>query len=499
MALFLFFIGLLVFLFNLNTTLAHILLVLVIPALFIYTLLTALPVFFYDCPYKTPLTSVLSYLTYLVAAYRPRLRRHRRQAALNQWHPEKQTTHLATLWAQDGSAQGAELDHTALRWTFLALADPKDLEEFIDALPGLLQSDSGTGFTHDGARAAQSLLFGPDMLAKNIVYLLNSTVPSCASALAPADRHWLDARAATCLSTVSLLARACEGPTQATPHLWSAWATTYANPVARYALTLRSQYASTPMLSALAQGTILLLAWRALVTYRTFLADIHQRATMAANAPPVLQDRFASELRSRLSAGAYLALVLRDVLHGLAGEPASGVAPGAPLAQRCEELLGGALHAYMPGAAGPGVGVGAGAGAGPSRTANWDVRALMQAAKADMVKAKACLAVLFMHAACSLPADAAGQEMMRSLAAPLPWPEPCEFEGTDAAMRLLLSVRHAHGHETLTVFDADEIVALYLSIHDPRQPRAETSNASPAGGSSGYILPRRTTWRQATL
>ncbi|KAH9973415.1 hypothetical protein BJV74DRAFT_782726, partial [Russula compacta] len=53
-ALFLFFSGLLVFLYNLNTTLARIVLVLIIPALFLYTLLTALPVFFYDCPYKTP-------------------------------------------------------------------------------------------------------------------------------------------------------------------------------------------------------------------------------------------------------------------------------------------------------------------------------------------------------------------------------------------------------------------------------------------------------------
>jgi hypothetical protein len=171
-----------------------------------------------------------------------------------------------------------------------------------------------------------------------------------------------------------------------------------------------------------------------------------------------------------------------------------------PLAQCGEELvLGGAIHAYMSGDAGLGVGIGAGPGPGPSRIADWDVRALAQAAKADMTKAKTCLATLFMHAACSLPADAAGQEMMRALAAPLPWTEPCELESTNEAMRLLLSVRHAHGHETLTVFDADEIVALYLSIHDPRQLRAETSDANAIGGSSGYILPRRATWKKSTL
>jgi hypothetical protein len=98
------------------------------------------------------------------------------------------------------------------------------------------------------------------MLAKIIVHLLHSTVPSGASALAPADRYRLDARAATCLSTVSLLARACEGPAQATPHLWPAWAMTYANPVARYTLTIRSQPSAAPMLFAIAEGTLLLLA-----------------------------------------------------------------------------------------------------------------------------------------------------------------------------------------------------------------------------------------------
>jgi hypothetical protein len=466
---------------------------LVTPAFVIYTLLTALPVFFYDCPYKTPLTSILSYLGYLIAAYRPRLRRHRRRAALEQWQPEK---HLTAQWGQDGSTQGAELDHTALRSTFLTFSDLKDLEEFVGALPGLLQSDSGTGFTRDGACAAQSLLFGTDMLAKNIVHLLYSTVPS---ALAPADRRRLDACAATCLGTVSLLARACEGATQATPDLWPAWASTYANPVARCTLKLRSQHSAVPTLSAIAESTILLLAWRALVTYRTFLADLHQRATMAASAPLILHTRISSELRSRLSAGLYLALVLHDVLHGIAGDPASGVAPGALLAQRCDELLaGGSLRAHMPGAASLGGGTGAGAGPGPSRIADWDVVALAQATREDMAKAKTCLATLFMHAACALSANAAGPETMRALAAPLPWTEPCEFEDTDEAMRLLLSVRHAHGHER-TVFDADEIVALYSSIHDPSQHHAETSDTHSIGGPGSYIFSRRSTWRQSTL
>ncbi len=470
-------------------------LVLLIPAFFLYIIITALPVFYYDCPYKTPLTFVLSYLTYFAAVYYPSGRRHGRSSAFDQWHPHKQTSHLTALWAKD-AAQGAELDHTALRWTLLALTEPNDIEQFVGTLPGLLQPDSGVGFTHDGTRAAQSLLFGPDMLASYLVRLLDSTVPSYASALSPADRRRLDARAVTCLSTVSLLARACEGPAQAAPELWSVWTSMYANPISRKTLalaaTLRAQAQQPPdfALAALAHGTALLLAWRTLVAYRTFLADIHQRTNEAASTPMVLYaTRFTSELRKRLSAGVYLALALRDVFHGLTGDPGSGVAGGALLAQQGEALLGGAIHGFMPGA--PGFGRPSTGARVDNGNVESDMRELERAAQADMVGAKVCLAQLFMHAACSLPADAAGQEMLRALAAPLAWPEPCVYEEADAAMELLLTVRHAHG-ETVTVFDADGVVALYLSIHDPRQHRPEPS-------ADEYMVPRRSTWRQTTF
>jgi hypothetical protein len=47
--------------------LAHVRLVRLTPALFVYVVLTALPVFYYDCPHRTPLTHLLSYLSYLAA------------------------------------------------------------------------------------------------------------------------------------------------------------------------------------------------------------------------------------------------------------------------------------------------------------------------------------------------------------------------------------------------------------------------------------------------
>jgi hypothetical protein len=424
-----------------------------IPALFVYVLLTSLPVFFYDCPYKTPLTFILSYITYAIAAYRPRRRPHLRNASLTQWDPARQTTHLTTIWAQGGREQGAELDHTALRWTLLALTDPNDLELFVKALHTLLQSESGNEFTRDGGRIAQALLFGPDMLATNIAQLLRSTIPSNTLALGLADRRRLETCAATCLTTVSLLARACDGPTPSAYHLWGAWAVSYSNFVTRDALALCEH--PQPALANLAHSTLFLLAWRALVSYRAFLADIHQCAEKAERAATAAeQDRLTSEICDRLPAGVYLVRAMRDAMRGLTGDPASGIGGGAVLAQRAEDLAGGALSTHMTGV-------------------NSRAPALATATQEDMEKAKMCLAVLFMHAACALPTDSAGQEALRALAAPLGWSDSCVYDEDEKAMELLDNVLHAHGEGASTVFDADEVVALYRSIHDTRQWRAD--------------------------
>lgn len=480
-SLFLFFGGLILFLYKIEAKLARIVLAIIIPGLVIYILLTALPVIYYDCPFKTPLTSVLSYITYAITTHRPRIpgRGHNEDTEYLRWHPEEHTAYLTNLWAHNGSAEGAELDHTALRWTLLALTDLRDLEQFIAALPALLRSDSSSTLTRDGGRAAQALLFGHDMLAVHLVRLLHSTFPT--DALPAPERQRLEARAATCLRTIMLLSRACDGPTIDAPQHWSAWAVTYFNPVARDAFALREH--PDPALAALAQSTALLLAWRALVAYRAFLDDIVRRATTATSA----RMRATAELRARKSPGEYLLRVLREILQGLAGGIAG--AAGSTLLDAGQELYGGSLyaHLYGPGARGDG-------GAG----AECDLNALAQAARADLPRAKVCLAVLFMFAACSLPADSSGEETLHALAAPLPWLEPCLYDQPGEAMRLLLAVRVPHG-DRLTVLDADAVVELYHTIHDPRHHQLAQPSSSTARGTTRYLRPRRTIWRQGTL
>jgi hypothetical protein len=463
-ALFPFFCGHVVFLFNIDTTLAHIMLIFSIPAVVIYILLTSLPVFFYDCPYKTPLTFVLSYIIY---------------------------TCRPSMWAQGGHEQGAELDHTALRWTLPALTDPDDLELFAKTLQGLLQSHSGTSLSHDGGHAVQALLFGPDMLATKVVQLLHSAIPSEALALAPADRQRLETRAATCLSTISLLARTCSGPAPSGYHLWAAWAFSYSNPVMREVLAMCKH--PQPALATLAHSTAFPLAWRALVAYRAFLADICQCAKNAQKAAPAEQYRLRSDICDRLPAGVYLVRAMCDALCGLTGDPAAGIGGGALLAQWAEELASGALSVYMPGSnpRAPGTG-GFGVGVDAGGVVDSGMQALAKAAQADMIKAKTCLAVLFMHAACALPADVEGQEALQALAAPLGWPDSCKYDEKSKKLELLLGVRLEHGEDTLTVFDADRVVELYHSIHN-----TEPSNINSFSEPSIEIRPRR--WKQGTL
>jgi hypothetical protein len=252
--------------------------------------------------------------------------------------------------------------------------------------------------------------------------------------------------------------------------------------------------ASTTRPRTLAHSTAFLLAWRALVTYRAFLADISQCAKNAQRAAPAEQYRLKSDICDRLPAGVYLVRAMRNALRGLTGDPAADIGGGVLLAQRAEELASGALSVYMPGInpRAPGTG-GSGANVDAGGVMDSGMQALAKAAQADMIKAKTCLAVLFMHAACAFPADAVGQEALQALAAPLGWSDSCKYDEKSKALELLLDVRFAHRKDTSTMFDADRVVELYHSIHNTEPSNVDSFSDSP------NIQIRRRRWRQATL
>jgi hypothetical protein len=448
---FLFFAGLIVSLFNLDNTLAKILLCLTIAVLFVYIILTILPVLYPDCPFKTPLTSILSSIKYAIADRRAK--RRGGDEAQNPLYAKKDSEYLVSQWDKDDNI-GADLDHMALRWTLLALKDNKDLEEFIGALPSLLQSDSSTSLTYDGSVAAQALLFGEDMLAaEHLVRLLHSTVM-----LASVDRQRLDTRAATCLNVISLLSRSCKGPKRDHPDDWIHWIIWYFNPVVRDTFALRAR----TNLASLAESTALVLAWRALVAYRDFLWDITRRTAHVTGV--------TGELQSRLRAGNYLAQALFSVLRGLSSVSENNRG-GMPLATARDTLLTGPGRTYL----------------------QVDVSGIAVAAREDLKAAKTCLAVLFMHATCLLPLPTkdAVNDTLQALAAPLSWPEECDYDKPGKAKSLLAYLRDEHLLPPLSEPEAKPVIDLYLGIHNPNPQLVQNKDASSGEGPSNFDVRRR--------
>ena len=154
----------------------------------------------------------------------------------------------------------------------------------------------------------------------------------------------------------------------------------------------------------------------ALVAYRTFLDDIaHRAANAAKTSVPACSRAIWEELRSRKPQGGYFFRLLREILQGLAGGT-SGAADST-FGGICQELLRGNLfaHLYGPNAHGGGKCCWYG------RWWCWCgcLNVLAEAARVEFPRAKSCLAVLFMLAACTLHADSAGEDALNALATPL--------------------------------------------------------------------------------
>jgi hypothetical protein len=160
-----------------------------LPASFVYVLLTILPVFYFDCPFKTPLTSILSYIKYIIAAHRTK--RCGTGAAHDRPYSQRHSEYLTTRWDMLGNTLGADLDRMALLWTVPDLTENKDIEVFICAVPSLLQSDSSTSLTRDNVLAAQAIFYGRDVFGARLAGLLQSAVPP--ELLKPVDRQQLNA------------------------------------------------------------------------------------------------------------------------------------------------------------------------------------------------------------------------------------------------------------------------------------------------------------------
>ena len=153
LSLFLFFSGLPVFLYHVNRTVFNVVVTWLAICVAGYACITLMPIFCYDSPYYSPLSSSIwwfvtntLFILYQLLSYFLR-----RNSSVLQWY----RTHYAKShlrWPSLGVMRKAttqfalhlksEIDYRALSWMFSTLNDDDDFEQFFDALPSLCKSEA---------------------------------------------------------------------------------------------------------------------------------------------------------------------------------------------------------------------------------------------------------------------------------------------------------------------------------------------------------------------
>jgi hypothetical protein len=123
-----------------NTALTAIAATILLAVVAIYLTLTILPLYFLDCPYRTPLSGAFWRLWKKMN----RIYSHDRLGSNNQ--PESSSSRNETMvqamsrTAMDHSADRPARDYRALVWTVKSLADDMELEPFVEAIPDALST-----------------------------------------------------------------------------------------------------------------------------------------------------------------------------------------------------------------------------------------------------------------------------------------------------------------------------------------------------------------------
>ncbi|KAJ7033448.1 hypothetical protein C8F04DRAFT_1104775 [Mycena alexandri] len=138
----LFFAGLIAFLLPIHPAVMGVSAALLGIILIVYCSLTVLPLIYFDCPYQTPLSSVLWRISQLW-----------RLMASNLWvSPRRQETMVEGMLRQatQPSAERDERDLRALSWTMKkSLVDHTELEPFIAGIPDVIWGPNGRKYNHN--------------------------------------------------------------------------------------------------------------------------------------------------------------------------------------------------------------------------------------------------------------------------------------------------------------------------------------------------------------
>ena len=171
---FLFFAGLVIFLFDINHTVASVILALVAVCGLSYIIFTVIPILFHDSPFQTPLTTAAWYLhhlslrSYLVLA-KHLLAGFSKIVGFAAWRiqdnikalSDRSTRYLSLGMSRSlgdtARQQSWGMDARALAWTLDTLDEDHELEQFLAGVPGFYQSRALTT-----SKAILGSLSGPD-------------------------------------------------------------------------------------------------------------------------------------------------------------------------------------------------------------------------------------------------------------------------------------------------------------------------------------------------
>jgi Family of unknown function (DUF6535) len=153
LSLFLFFIGLAIYLFNINHAVFSAVVWWVGLAGGVYGCITLMPIFWHDSPYYAPLSSSAWFfyagIQYAVSKIVLLLRDHGfRFIPYLPWYIYRERFYggLMKTVQETGSILSAEMNSRILTWTIQALDEDKELEQFFEAIPGFCGSNVVDGF-----------------------------------------------------------------------------------------------------------------------------------------------------------------------------------------------------------------------------------------------------------------------------------------------------------------------------------------------------------------
>ncbi|KAJ7137481.1 hypothetical protein C8R43DRAFT_1132336 [Mycena crocata] len=145
----LFFGGLIAFLIPVNTMITALAAALLMIVTGVYSVLTLLPLYALDSPYKTPLSNIFWRLRNLAVM----LIRRRNTESHNAKSkcPDGKDNIVDSVFrkATEASEERAARDRKALLWTLQSLTDHTELEPFVEALPDVLWSDRTRRYAYD--------------------------------------------------------------------------------------------------------------------------------------------------------------------------------------------------------------------------------------------------------------------------------------------------------------------------------------------------------------